>query len=100
MMDIINKFMAELSGFDYWFALILLVIGLTGWFYLGKKSAEKETAKRQIKFVVLVAVALPLELAFIIYSLLRIIHFPRMLPESWSCRSKETIRRILYSVIW
>jgi uncharacterized membrane protein YuzA (DUF378 family) len=61
MLEFINKLLAELTGFDFWFAAILFVIGLAGWYYFGQaKKTERETAKHQLWFaglMVLVGIA-------------------------------------------
>lgn len=57
MLEFINKLLAELTGFDFWFAAILIVIGLAGWYYFGQsKKAEQQIAKRQFRFVGLITV--------------------------------------------
>lgn len=61
MPEFINKIFSELAGFDFWFAAVLFVIGLAGWYYLGlTKKTERETAKHQLRFaglMVLVGIA-------------------------------------------
>jgi len=55
MMEIINRLLDKLTGFYFWFALVLLIIGLAGWFLLGQtQKAEQETAKRQLKLAGLI----------------------------------------------
>jgi hypothetical protein len=57
MLEFINKLLAELTGFDFWLAAILFVIGLAGWYYLSlTKKAGRETAKRQLLFAGLIVV--------------------------------------------
>lgn len=41
MMSIFDKVLAQLSGFDFWFAMILSIIGLAGCYYLGETIPEK-----------------------------------------------------------
>ncbi len=50
-MDVIFRILDKFTGFNYWFVAILIVIGLGGWYYLGRtKRAEQKIAKKQILF--------------------------------------------------
>ena len=46
MMSIVDKILGQLSGFDLWFAIILLIIGLAGCYYLGETMQD---GKRKVK---------------------------------------------------
>jgi len=53
MLEIFEWIVDKLSGFDFWFFIILLAIGRVGWHYLGlpkKKTTEHKTFKRQLLF--------------------------------------------------
>lgn len=55
MPEFINTLSQKLTGFDLWFALILIGIGSAGWYYFGQtKKVEQKTARRQIGFAVLI----------------------------------------------
>lgn len=52
MPEFFNTLLQKLAGFDFWFAVILFVIGLAGWHYLGQtEREERKTARRQLWFV-------------------------------------------------
>ena len=58
MPEFIDKILSELAGFDFWFAVVLSVIGLAGWYYLGQtKKTERETTKRQLIFAGLIVLS-------------------------------------------
>ncbi|MDZ7290622.1 MAG: tetratricopeptide repeat protein [candidate division KSB1 bacterium] len=52
MLGIIDKILNKLTGFDFWFVMMLLIIGLAGVYYLGQTIKESEKkAKSQLLFI-------------------------------------------------
>ena len=47
MMTILDRILAQLSGFDLWFAIILLIIGLAGCYYIGETV---QAGNKKVKF--------------------------------------------------
>ncbi len=57
MMTILDKVLAKLSGFDLWFAILLLIIGLAGCYYLGETIQEGKK-KVKLQFILIGALVL------------------------------------------
>lgn len=52
MMAILDRILAQLSGFDLWFAIILLIIGLAGCYYIGETvQAGNKKVKSQFLLI-------------------------------------------------
>ena len=55
-MELINKILESLNGFNFWWAVILSLVGYAGFYFLSKETKEeKRIAKRQLLFLALIA---------------------------------------------
>jgi len=63
MAEFFSKILDKFSGFDFWLVVVLILIGLAGWYYLGRRT---KTAKRQLLFATMIAMMAVSESPFII----------------------------------